>query len=127
MKRKQEPPCFNVITKASLDQFPECCGIGVLMNFQDRKSASVDHYDYTTWPYTPIFGQPRTKEDALTSLGNEKLVLATTIPYQKDAIQALKAVGFKKILTTPSKEGRYVITLWAWKRPPVRRKKNVIQ
>ena len=120
---KKERPCFNIITKASQNDFPLCCGIDVLTNFQFRDSAMIDGYNYDVYPWSSHPTEPISREAAIKHLSDEfqKLVLATTIPDQKDAIRALKAVGFKKVTTTPSNEGRYSITLWMWRRP---RRKN---
>ena len=122
-KNKAQEPCFNIITNAYQEDFPSCCGIDVLGSFRSAKSARHTGYDYSVSPpvqrpLTPLATLQKAEQKLL---GLNKLILATTTPDQKDAIQALKAVGFKKVTTTPSNEGRYSITLWMYKRP---RRKN---
>jgi len=87
------------------------------MGFNTRDGAMFS-YDYSP-PYKRVPLPEVAKKAALDYLLEEgnSLILATTTPNQKDAVQALRAVGFKRVTTTPSNEGRYNITLWQWKRP----------
>ena len=117
---KKKEPCLNILTKAYLDAMSDCCGIGELGGFTSRKDAMRENteYNWAASSYTTRPAKPATLQDVRTKFREDgfKTILATTIPSQKDAAQALKAVGFKKITTTPSREDpRRTISLWMWK------------
>ena len=118
---KKKEPCLNILTSACVEQMADCCGIAELGGFYSRQEAmrGETHYDYTLQKYVVVKPHvPATVTDVKNHLtqNGQKLILATTIPSQRDVAQALKAVGFKKIATTPSREDpKRTISLWLWK------------
>ena len=124
---KKQKPCLNILTKAYLESMANCCGVGELGGFPSRTGAmeNTSMWDSDTYSYKSIPAKPATLQDVQEKFREEgfKTVLATTIPSQKDAAQALKAAGFKRITTTPSREDpRRTISLWMWKDKREKRK-----
>lgn len=133
MRKKKEPPCFNIITTASWNQMGYCCGVGEMGNFKSAESARIEQgsmtYNSTLGRYEQgpnVTMPPATLAQAKRVLRRIdcKTILATTVPYQSDAVQALRAVGFKKVADTPSREdSRRTISVWMYT-VPKRRKRN---
>jgi len=116
----KQKPCLNILTGVYVNTLADCCGVGELGGFGSRRDAMREsfEYDWATSSYTSKPATPATLADVRKHITQEghKLILATTIPSQKDAAQALKAAGFKKIATTPSREDpKRTISLWMWK------------
>jgi hypothetical protein len=94
MSKKQSSTCNYFYD----EDFPFCCGIGVIGSFQvdDDDDFNVDcHLNINN-----------IREEG------RNLILATTTPNQKEAIKALKKLGFKRMARFKSYSSGNVITLW---------------
>ena len=116
----KQKPCLNILTSACVEQMADCCGVGELGGFYSRRDAMEERseWNFATASYKTKPITPATLSDVRKHLTRDghKLILATTVPSQEDAAQALKAVGFKKIATTPSREDpKRTISLWLLK------------
>lgn len=128
MAKKKVKPCFNVITEAYIEQLENCCGVTEVGNFKTKADAMAPEQEWNPFSYTYEDGAPKkqaTKKEALKAIFDNRshgFAIATTTPDQKDAVQALKATGFKKLCTTRSYEGNYDITIWTLKKTRTRKK-----
>lgn len=76
---------------------PGCCGVDVVHGFGNGKSL-----------WASLFQAIYVRKD----FGLVNTLIATTIPYQTDAVKALKFCGFKKAGSSRNPNTNHVVTTW---------------
>lgn len=92
----------------NLEEFPMCCGVGVLTCFDDE-----DEYDEEKQEYVSTLTTSRIKDYITTAKANKQgLLVAITADYQTEAAKKIEEAGFKKLLTFKNPIHRSTLVLW---------------
>ena len=95
----------------NISDFPGCCGAGVI---HDLATGTEKERDEADWD-GPRYDYPRDIPDA----DDEPMLLATTMPQQREVIALLEKGGFRKLVSWAGVHGNR-ITLWGKATPKAR-------